>query len=58
MCAVHVDQFKKELTREVMAMTQDVERLQRERHGVENQIAELLAFYSKQKQMVVGGSCK
>jgi len=36
--------------REVLAMTQEVERLQRERQGVENQIADLLAFYSKQKQ--------
>ncbi|KZT69559.1 hypothetical protein DAEQUDRAFT_811327 [Daedalea quercina L-15889] len=47
---MHVEHFKKELTREVMLMTQDVSRLQRERQGLEQQIADLFAFYSKQKQ--------
>ena len=31
-------------------MTQDVTRLQRERQGLEQQIADLFAFYAKQKQ--------
>ncbi|KAI0821687.1 hypothetical protein BC628DRAFT_1422497 [Trametes gibbosa] len=47
---IHVEEFKKELTREVMLMTQDVTRLQRERQGLEQQIADLFAFYAKQKQ--------
>ncbi|KAI0705100.1 hypothetical protein C8T65DRAFT_830644 [Cerioporus squamosus] len=49
---IHVEQFKKELTREVLHMTQDVTRLQRERQGLEQQIADLFAFYAKQKQSV------
>ncbi|KAI0334998.1 hypothetical protein GY45DRAFT_1351095 [Cubamyces sp. BRFM 1775] len=55
---IHVEEFKKELTREVMLMTQEVTRLQRERQGLEQQIADLFAFYAKQKQagkMVDGG---
>ncbi|KAL6310398.1 hypothetical protein BKA93DRAFT_755888 [Sparassis latifolia] len=47
---IHVEEFKKELTREVLAMTQEVGRLQRERQAMEQQIADLFAFYSKQKQ--------
>ncbi|KAI9067413.1 hypothetical protein FKP32DRAFT_1664365 [Trametes sanguinea] len=47
---VHVEEFKKELTREVMIMTQEVTRLQRERQGLEQQIADLFAFYAKQKK--------
>ena len=50
--AVHVEEFKKELTREVILMTQEVTRLQRERQGLEAQIADLFAFYAKQKQAV------
>ncbi|KAL1942035.1 hypothetical protein VTO73DRAFT_6565 [Trametes versicolor] len=46
----HVEEFKKELTREVMLMTQEVTRLQRERQGLEQQIADLFAFYAKQQQ--------
>ncbi|KZP05947.1 hypothetical protein FIBSPDRAFT_842641 [Athelia psychrophila] len=46
----HVDQFKRELTREVMVMAQDVGRLHKERQAVEQQIADLFAFYSAQKQ--------
>ena len=49
---VHVEEFKKELTREVILMTQEVTRLQRERQGLEAQIADLFAFYAKQKQAV------
>ena len=49
---VHVEEFKKELTREVMLMTQEVTRLQRERQGLEAHIADLFAFYAKQKQGV------
>ncbi|KAI0762106.1 hypothetical protein BD413DRAFT_643915 [Trametes elegans] len=56
---IHVEEFKKELTREVMLMTQEVTRLQRERQGLEQQIADLFAFYAKQKQAgkvsMVGG---
>lgn len=47
---VHVEEFKKELTREVLSMTQEVTRLQRERQALEQQIADLFAFYAKQKQ--------
>ena len=47
---VHVEEFKKELTREVLISTQEVGRLQRERQLLEQQIADLFAFYSKQKQ--------
>lgn len=47
---VHVEEFKKELTREVLSMTQEVSRLQRERQTLEQQIADLFAFYAKQKQ--------
>lgn len=47
---IHVEEFKKELTREVLLMTQEVGRLQRERQGLEQQIADLFAFYAKQKQ--------
>ena len=49
---VHVEEFKKELTREVLSMTQQVTRLERERQGLEQQIADLFAFYSKQKGAV------
>ncbi|CCL99099.1 uncharacterized protein FIBRA_01113 [Fibroporia radiculosa] len=47
---IHVEEFKKELTREVLIMTQEVGRLQRERQGLEQQIADLFAFFAKQKQ--------
>ncbi|KAK0212899.1 hypothetical protein DFS33DRAFT_1377350 [Desarmillaria ectypa] len=46
----HVEEFKKELKREVHGMTQEIGRLYRERQTMENQIAELFAFYTKQKQ--------
>lgn len=46
----HVEHFKAELSREVAAMTQDVGRLHQERQAIEQQIADLFAFYSKQKQ--------
>jgi hypothetical protein len=48
-CTVHVEEFKKELTREVMLMTQEVDRLHKERQGLEQHIADLFAFYAKQK---------
>ena len=47
---VHVEEFKKELTREVTLMTQEVDRLHKERQGLEQHIADLFAFYAKQKQ--------
>ncbi|KAH7927160.1 hypothetical protein BV22DRAFT_1007527, partial [Leucogyrophana mollusca] len=46
----HVEHFKAELGREVMVMTQDVGRLHKEKQAIEQQIADLFAFYSKQKQ--------
>ncbi|KAI0085181.1 hypothetical protein BDY19DRAFT_897093 [Irpex rosettiformis] len=51
---IHVEEFKKELTREVMLMTQDVDRLHKERQGLEQHIADLFAFYAKQKQVGPG----
>ncbi|KAI0690521.1 hypothetical protein BC835DRAFT_1364126 [Cytidiella melzeri] len=51
---IHVEEFKKELTREVMLMTQEVDRLHKERQGLEQHIADLFAFYAKQKQMGSG----
>ncbi|KAH9176544.1 hypothetical protein EDB89DRAFT_2226630 [Lactarius sanguifluus] len=51
---IHVEEFKKELTREVLISTQEVGRLQRERQLLEQQIADLFAFYSKQKQTALG----
>ena len=53
-----MEEFKKELTREVMLMTQEVTRLQRERQGLEQQIADLFAFYAKQKQAGKVSICK
>ncbi|PPR07712.1 hypothetical protein CVT26_003735, partial [Gymnopilus dilepis] len=44
---LHVEHFKQELSREVMAMTEEVGRLHREKQVVENQISDLFAFYSK-----------
>ncbi|KAG2368042.1 hypothetical protein BDR07DRAFT_152655 [Suillus spraguei] len=46
----HVEHFKAELGREVTVMTQDVGRLHKEKQAIEQQIADLFAFYSKQKQ--------
>ncbi|KAI5123915.1 hypothetical protein M0805_006333 [Coniferiporia weirii] len=46
---VHVEEFKKELGREVMMMTCEVGRLQRERQMLEQQIADLFAFFAKQR---------
>ncbi|KAI0779348.1 hypothetical protein C8Q74DRAFT_1350002 [Fomes fomentarius] len=53
---IHVEQFKKELTREVITMTQEVSRLERERQGLEQHIADLFAFYAKQKQGAKGNA--
>ncbi|KAH8107754.1 hypothetical protein BXZ70DRAFT_9418 [Cristinia sonorae] len=47
---IHVEEFKKELTREVLMATQEVGRLQKERQNLEQQIADLFSFYAKQKQ--------
>ncbi|KAF8070690.1 hypothetical protein FPV67DRAFT_1488366 [Lyophyllum atratum] len=46
---IHVEQFKKELKREVIEMTEEVERLHQDRQAMQNQIADLFAFYTKQK---------
>jgi hypothetical protein len=48
--ADHVEQFKQELNREVMNMTEEVGRLYREKQVVENQISDLFAFYTKQQK--------
>ncbi|KAJ3533009.1 hypothetical protein NM688_g7344 [Phlebia brevispora] len=53
---IHVEEFKKELTREVLAMTSEVARLHRERQSLEQHIADLFAFYAKQKQNGVKSS--
>ena len=52
-CSVHVEEFKKELSREVMMMTTEVGRLQRERQALEQQIAELFSFMAKQRGEMV-----
>ncbi|KAF9464939.1 hypothetical protein BDZ94DRAFT_1307379 [Collybia nuda] len=49
---IHVEQFKAELSREVSGMTEQVGRLHRERQAMETQIADLFAFYTKQKEAV------
>jgi len=46
---IHVEQFKKELKREVVEMTEEVGRLHHDRQAIQNQIADLFAFYTKQK---------
>lgn len=46
----HVEHFKAELGREVAAITRDVEKLHREKQALGQQIADLFAFYSKQRQ--------
>lgn len=49
---VHVDQFKQELKREVLEMTEEVVRLHQDRQAMQSQIADLFAFYRKQKAVV------
>ncbi|KAG6920248.1 hypothetical protein DXG01_005017 [Tephrocybe rancida] len=46
---IHVEQFKQELKREVVEMTEEVGRLHQDRQAMQNQIADLFAFYRKQK---------
>ena len=53
---VHVEEFKKELSREVMGLTHEVGRLQRERQTLEQQIGDLFTFITKQRAELVGGS--
>ena len=50
----HVEEFKKQLTREVMIMTGEVGKLQKERQALEHQIADLFTFYAKQKSLTAG----
>ncbi|KAF9649853.1 hypothetical protein BDM02DRAFT_1731692 [Thelephora ganbajun] len=50
----HVEEFKRQLTREVMVMTGEVGRLQKERQALEQQIADLFTFYAKQKSLTAG----
>ncbi|KAG6813383.1 hypothetical protein H0H92_011649 [Tricholoma furcatifolium] len=49
---IHVEQFKQELKQEVMGMTEEVGRLHRDRQAMQNQIADLFAFYIKHKAAV------
>lgn len=53
---VHVEEFKKELSREVIMMTSEVGRLQRERQMLEQQISDLFAFLSKQRVEMVSST--
>ncbi|KAF5380426.1 hypothetical protein D9615_004641 [Tricholomella constricta] len=46
---IHVEQFKKELKREVVQMTEEVGRLHQDRQAMQSQIADLFTFYTKQK---------
>ncbi|KAG5647048.1 hypothetical protein DXG03_001418 [Asterophora parasitica] len=46
---IHVEQFKKELKREVVEMTEEVGRLHQDRQAMQNQIADLFTFHTKQK---------
>ncbi|KAG5639126.1 hypothetical protein H0H81_006715 [Sphagnurus paluster] len=46
---IHVEQFKKELKREVVEMTEEVGRLHQDREAMQHQIADLFAFYTKHK---------
>lgn len=50
---MHVEEFKKELGKEVMVMTCEVGRLQRERQMLEQQIADLFTFFAKQRAEMV-----
>lgn len=50
---MHVEEFKKELSKEVLSMTYEVGRLQRERQTLEQQIADLFAFFAKQRAEMV-----
>ena len=50
----HVEEFKKQLTREVMIMTGEVGKLQKERQALEQQIGDLFTFYAKQKSLTAG----
>lgn len=44
----HIEQFKKELKREVVIATKEIGRLHQDKQNIESQIADLFAFYSKQ----------
>ncbi|KNZ72044.1 hypothetical protein J132_04958 [Termitomyces sp. J132] len=52
---VHVEQFKQELKREVVEMTEEVGRLHQDRQAMQNQIADLFAFYRQQREVVENG---
>ncbi|KAH6913885.1 hypothetical protein BKA70DRAFT_1396759 [Coprinopsis sp. MPI-PUGE-AT-0042] len=45
----HVEQFRKELSREVHNQSKELERLQQEKQDIEHQIADLFTFHSKHK---------
>ncbi|TEB38336.1 hypothetical protein FA13DRAFT_1705277 [Coprinellus micaceus] len=50
----HVEELRKEMGKEVFVMAQEVERLHRDKQEVEQRIAELMAFYSKQSTLAAG----
>ena len=50
---VHVEEFKKELSREVMGMTHEVGRLHKERQVLQQQIGDLFSFLNKQREEIV-----
>ncbi|KAG6866762.1 hypothetical protein C0991_011421 [Blastosporella zonata] len=49
---IHVEQFKQELKCQVVEMTEEVGRLHQDRQAMQNQIADLFAFYRAQKAAV------
>ncbi|KAG8706541.1 hypothetical protein FRC08_000995 [Ceratobasidium sp. 394] len=52
---VHVEEFKKQLTREVFALTDEVTRLRDERKTIQHQIAQLFLMKSEH-EMEIGAS--
>ena len=50
---MHVEEFKKELSREVMSMTHEVGRLHKERQVLQQQIGDLFSFINKQREDMV-----
>lgn len=50
--AAQVDQFKKELAREVATVAQELGRLESDKRAVETKIAHLHAFHANQKQTI------
>jgi hypothetical protein len=51
---VHIDQFKQMLTREVLAVSHEVGRLQTERQLLQRQVADLHAYHVGQQRGTMG----